>query len=480
MTLTLFSAGFCLLVFILYYLLPRKTRLPLLCAASLLYAFLLDLRAGLAVVITIDLFYLAGLAVVQFRTRNDHTKARLTAGLSIALSLLILAAMKYLPMVSLLQAREDTLLSRLFIPVGFSFYLFQAISFLVELTRGSIELPGPIGFALYLSWFPRFVSGPIERPGVFLEQAAKAAGLRLRDNQDLREALFAILYGVFMKLVIADRLGIYADTIMDTPEAFSSAWILIGILMYTFQIYCDFAGYSAAASGFSLLFGIRLTENFAAPYLSGNITDFWRRWHISLSSWLRDYLYIPLGGNRKGSLRRILNTMIVFIVCGMWHGAGLCFIIWGALHGLYSAIDQGLRRLPARLSGLLRGGMIGRILTFTAVTFAWIFFRSPNAGHAVKLLHLLFTVGPRWHSFPYEMEALGINTVEYTLLFALILFVLLTDAFIFAKKRSFGQLAAGLPLFVRCLIIYLMVTAIIIFGIYGIAYTGGRLIYMQF
>ena len=480
MTLTLFSAGFCLLVLLVYCLLPKTAKLPLLCIASLLYAFLLDLRAGAALAVTIVLFYLAGLAIARFRSGGEERKARITAGICIGLSLLVLAALKYLPMVSLLHAEEDSLLSRLFIPVGFSFYLFQAISFLAELTRGSIGMPGPVRFALYLSWFPRFVSGPIEKPGTFLQRAEEAAGRRFRDNPDLQEALFAILYGVFMKLVIADRLGMYADTIMDTPEAFSSAWILLGVLMYTFQIYCDFAGYSAAAAGFSLLFGIRLTENFSAPYLAGNITDFWRRWHISLSSWLRDYLYIPLGGSRKGSLRRILNTMIVFIACGMWHGAGLGFILWGALHGLYSAVDQGLRKLPARLSGILRGGIIGRILTFIAVGFAWIFFRCRTAGDAMKLLRYLFTAGPRWHSFLAEMEALGINAVEYTLLFALLLIVIITDVCIYRKKKSFGQLAAGLPFFVRCLLVYLLLTAIIIFGIYGIAYTGGRLIYMQF
>ena len=272
----------------------------------------------------------------------------------------------------------------------------------------------------------------------------------------------------------------YADTIFESPQAFSSAWIFLGILMYTLQIYCDFAGYSAAAVGFSLLFGIRLQENFRTPYLSANINDFWRRWHISLSSWLRDYLYIPLGGNRKGMARRILNTMIVFVVCGLWHGAGAGFLIWGLLHGAYSAIDSLIRSSCAKWLQFIRKGFPGRILTFIAVSFAWIFFRCGSLHASSELLHYLFTAGPRWHSFPYEMEALGINTVEYSVMGALVLTLLFCDIPACRKYRSFAQLMCRAPLAVKCLVVYILLTGLIILGIYGTAYTGGRLIYMQF
>ncbi len=482
MTLTLFSAAYAAAAFILFHILPRRIRIPFLCAASLLYVYTLDRTAFLFLIVTIPVFYLTGKAIAGLKEKGAHKKAKTAAGLCIAISLLLLAALKFLPFFAGMRADGtfDPLITKLFVPLGFSFYLFQAVSYLAEMVRGSIGQPRFMEFVLYLSWFPKFISGPIEKPDAFIGQLREISAAGHKQELYYTEALFGILYGIFLKIVIADRFGMYADTIFESPQAFSSAWILLGILMYTLQIYCDFAGYSAAAVGFSLLFGIRLKENFRTPYLSSNINDFWRRWHISLSTWLRDYLYIPLGGNRKGTARRILNTMIVFIVCGLWHGAGAGFLIWGILHGVYSALDYLIRTCPAKWLQFLRNGMTGRILTFIAVSFAWIFFRCGTLQGSSQLLYYLFTAGPRWHSFPYEMEALGINQVEYSVMAGLVLMVLACDIPAFIKDRSFPQLLSKAPLIVKCLAVYLLLTGLIILGIYGTAYTGGRLIYMQF
>ena len=282
-----------------------------------------------------------------------------------------------------------------------------------------------------------------------------------------------MLWGYFMKMVVADRLAATVNQIFGDPNEFDSLWLVLGALFYTMQIYCDFAGYSYIAIGCGKVFGINLTHNFESPYCAGTISGFWRRWHISLSTWLRDYLYIPLGGNRKGTFRKCVNTMLVFLVCGMWHGAGLNFVVWGLLHGLYSVTEVLWRKTGRKMRG-------GRILTFCAVAFAWIFFRAENLKAASDYVSGMFTTGIKPDMWYPAMQALGLNTVEAVV-------IVFGIAVVWAIDRLCNKRQMHLPVLIqykenaaRYFVFYLLIIAIFIFGVYGPGYHAEQFIYMQF
>jgi len=271
------------------------------------------------------------------------------------------------------------------LPVGVSFYTFQAMSYVVDVYRGDLAVERHFGyFALYVSFFPQLVAGPIERATSLLPQ------LRAHRNAtaaDARMGLRLLAAGFFRKVVAADFAARFVERVyaLDAPDGLS---VLAGTLLFALQIYCDFSGYSEIAAGSARLMGVRLMRNFDRPYLAASIREFWRRWHISLSTWFTDYVYIPLGGSRRGRARQILATLAVFALSGLWHGAAWTFVVWGLLHGAMMTADILLRdRLPK--------GRTGRLLmtaaTFAAVTLTWIFFRAESLSHAEMLLHSLFS-----------------------------------------------------------------------------------------
>lgn len=282
-----------------------------------------------------------------------------------------------------------------------------------------------------------------------------------------------MLWGYFMKMVVADRLAVTVNQIFDAPEVFDSFWLAAGALLYTLQIYCDFAGYSYIAVGCAGVFGIRLTQNFRAPYCASGITDFWRRWHVSLSTWLRDYLYIPLGGNRKGMPRKCMNTMIVFLVCGMWHGSGVNFIAWGLLHGIYSVVETLGRRAGVKMKG-------GRLITFLAVAFAWIFFRASSFGAAAGYIGRMVTAGLRPEMWRQYTELLHLNAVEIAVILAGILVICVVDELCCRKKLHLPTMIQHQQNAARYLVFYMLIVAIFIFGMYGPGYHAEQFIYMQF
>ncbi|MBO5565442.1 MAG: MBOAT family protein [Lachnospiraceae bacterium] len=478
MTITLSSLVYAITVGILFYTLRGELRVPLLTLASVGYAFFLNRKAGFILLITILLTWLIGLLIGTLRRKNRRKALFAVTGIGVALAALTLVLLKYLP--GILEGRGVTEgpFVRLIVPIGFSFYIFQTISYFTDLSRGdAAPMRNPFHLALYLAWFPRFISGPIERANPFAEELNGIMRVRLRDAQRWKQVLHFLTIGVFMKLVIADRLGIVVDYLFEHHIGFGATFLLLGILFYTIQIYCDFAGYSYVALGLSLAFGIRLTENFLMPYCSANITEFWRRWHRSLSTWLKDYLYIPLGGNRLGTGRKILNTMIVFVICGAWHGYGWTFIIWGALHGVYSAVDALFREKGIRW---IRSGISGRILTFLAVAFAWIFFRADSLATVKGYLQTMAEQGLRLHSFAAEAEVLHLGPVEWSVIALSVLTVLLLDAFAYRKRMSVPKMTAQMRPVFRYILLFVLLSATIIFGMYGPAYDSNPMIYMQF
>lgn len=281
------------------------------------------------------------------------------------------------------------------LPVGISFYTFQTLSYTIDVYKRKLEPTKDIVvFAAYVSFFPQLVAGPIERATHLLPQFFKK---RTFDYSKAVDGMRQILWGLFKKMVIADNCAKYANLIFDNSADYSGSTLLLGALFFTFQIYCDFSGYSDIAIGTSRLFGFDLMQNFNFPYFSRDIAEFWRRWHISLSTWFRDYLYIPLGGSRGGTWMKIRNIFIIFVVSGFWHGANWTFIVWGALNALYflpllltnnnrnhlGTVAQG-KYLP----GIKEFSMM--LLTFCLTVFAWIFFRAENIGHALQYISDMF------------------------------------------------------------------------------------------
>ncbi len=478
MTITISSILFAAVVCLVFYNIRETLRLQFLAAASIAYVFLLNAYAGWAILITSVFAWGTGLLISWFAKKGQNRPARITAVSGIVISTASLIVLKYMPAFTAGRFADDHFLTHILMPIGFSFYIFQTISYFDGLRTGKIPAVGNIlHLVLYLSWFPRFVSGPIERPDNFIKEMRSAAAVRFADPERWKTVIHYVVAGCFMKLVIADRLSIFVDIIFEKYEGFAAPVLLLGILFYAFQIYCDFAGYSYCAVGVSLAFGIRLTDNFKMPYFSANITEFWRRWHISLSSWLRDHIYIPLGGNRHGKARKILNTMIVFLICGAWHGTGLGFIIWGLLHGVYSAADTVLRDKGVKI---IREGAAGRILTFIGVCFAWVFFRAPDPDRAIQYFRTIFKVGLRFHSLQAELAVLGMDRFEMRIIAVSVCGILLLEYFAYKRDILVPKLTAGLNEFPRYLLIFTMVMFIIIFGMYGPAFDSSKMIYMQF
>jgi alginate O-acetyltransferase complex protein AlgI len=274
------------------------------------------------------------------------------------------------------------------LPVGISFYTFQTMSYTLDIYRGKIgPEPSLLRFAVFVAFFPQLVAGPIVRAEVFLPQ--------LYRNNTFEWSRFIgglglVLIGYFKKVGVADTLAILVDRVYDNPGTFSPTMIIIACIFYSFQIYCDFSGYSDIAIGLARIMGYDFPENFRSPYFSKNFSEFWTRWHISLSSWLRDYLYIPLGGNRRGPVRTGVNLMLTMLLGGLWHGANWTFVVWGGLHGLYLIVQRMIQPFTKRLEGkgavsFLTDGA-SMLLVFTLTTITWIFFRSQTISDAVFML----------------------------------------------------------------------------------------------
>jgi alginate O-acetyltransferase complex protein AlgI len=295
------------------------------------------------------------------------------------------------------------------LPVGISFFTFQALSYVIDTYRGTFEPGRLIDFAVFLSFFPHIVAGPIVRPAEFMPQLKERHDPR---HVDSSRAFFLIAIGMFKKVVLANLLATQiVDSVFGSPTQHSSLEILVGIVGYAVQIYCDFSGYTDIAIGLALLLGFRFPQNFDSPYTSTSIQDFWRRWHMTLSRWLRDYLYVPLGGNRGGTWRTYRNLMLTMVIGGLWHGAAWTFVAWGAIHGSFLCIEH--YRRGRRLA---RGRpdppdtrprrVAQRLITFTIVCFAWVFFRAESFANAGEILGRLFD--PQYWFEPSPLVTVGV------------------------------------------------------------------------
>lgn len=324
---------------------------------------------------------------------EDGAKRKALLVLSLVSNLGLLAYFKYVNFgISTINELSGSHyeLTDIFLPVGISFYTFQTLSYSIDIYRRNLEPAKNImDFAFFVSFFPQLVAGPIVRAADFIPQMYQKLSLT---KSDMSRAFLLITGGLFKKAIISDYISLnFVDRVFDNPLLYSGFENLMAVYGYAFQIYCDFSGYSDIAIGISLLLGFKLPDNFRSPYQSSSITEFWRRWHISLSSWLRDYLYISMGGNRKGKIRTYINLMLTMLIGGLWHGANWKFVIWGAIHGVLLAIEKILWTFVP-VKGKAWAKIPGAILTFHIVCFAWIFFRASSFEQAdiiIKQIRLI-------------------------------------------------------------------------------------------
>lgn len=470
---------FITVLWIVYCIIPSKQRATVLLIFSLLFCGLISVEA-LVVLIISTLIVFFGAKETE-KNRDNRKKSGWIAGLTGFLFVFALIFVKNVPyvikMFDISFVSEDSFLRSVALPVGFSFYAFSAIGYIYDVYRGNEKAEkNIIDFALFMSFFGKLVSGPIERKGIFTAQTEKLSEVRIWDRDRLIKASTYIAWGCFLKMVIADRLALVVDTVIGGYEMFDSVWLVMTAVFYSFQIYLDFAGYTCIAIGVALLFGIELIQNFDCPYVAVNITEFWRRWHISLSTWLRDYLYIPLGGNRKGTFRKCINTMVVFLVCGIWHGNGLSFIIWGLLHGIYSVVDSVIgKKETGKTVTFFR-----RCLTFAAVTFAWIFFRAESLTLACKFISKMVCAGVNPIGGMRVFEGCGGIMMQVFLSVMLIVCVQIIDVICYRKKSSFPVMVTTWSRPARYIFYYCVILGIFIFGVYGGDLSTEKFIYMQF
>lgn len=419
------------IVFLVFYLCGGRWRWQILLIASFIfYSALAVPWLPLVLVLVILITYGAGLAIYACQTER---KKKLYLWFGIGSNIIILASLKYLPVIASI---------RLPVAVGLSYYVFQSISYLADVHKKIFEPEKHIGyFALYLSFFPKLLQGPIERASDLLPQLKQPYTF---DYVMARSGLFLFTWGLFKKIVIADRLALFVNPVFGDVHSYQGIPLILATYFYTFQIYMDFSGYTDMALGSARLFNIRLTQNFNSPYLATSVSDFWRRWHITLSSFLRDYLYIPLGGSRSSSSRRSINLMITMLLCGIWHGAGWTFLVWGSLHGLFLIAGAYYRPLQKRIHQFLRLDnsiflkACQTFVTFNLIAFAWIFFRANNLSDAVYVVNNLFTgiIEPLKTIYQYEtlQKVLILKPGKDELLCLLISFIFYFTFNIFNKK----------------------------------------------
>ena len=371
------------------------------------------------------------------------------------------------------------------LPIGLSFHTFQSLSYTIEVYRGRQVAERRFGiFALYVMFYPQLVAGPIERPQNLLRQFHEAHPF---DHAQVRSGLLLMAWGMFKKVVIADRLAPFVNTVYDSPAGWPGISLLVATFFFAFQIYCDFSGYSDIALGSAQVMGFRLMRNFDSPYLSTSVGDFWRRWHISLSSWFRDYVYIPLGGSHSPRVRRYINLLVTFLLSGLWHGANWTYVIWGGLNGLYLVIEQVLGWAPSSRKerqqvawGPLRK-VVGWVITFSAICLSWIFFRARTLHDALYVVrHLGDGLGSVWShatDLPYIRFYVMMRQSKSEFLLATSLIVLLMATEAINRKVPLRATLESKPTPIRWFAYYGLVAAVIFLGAFN---SVQQFIYFQF
>lgn len=502
-------ALFLPVVFFVYYMFPKKFRYLWLLGASYYFYMCWEAKYALLIFGVTVATYAGALLIEMFHEKKRDKAAKVVLALAVAVNMCLLFYFKY---TNFLINNINRLADRLgrpgfscldiVLPVGISFFIFQAVGYTIDVYRQEIYAEKNFfRYALFISFFPQLVAGPIERSKNLLKQLAKPVEL---DGENLRSGLLYILYGVWQKVLIADNIAVIVNHVYTDYMNYTGMQIALATVLFGIEIYCDFGGYSNIAIGSARLLGIRLMQNFDSPYMALNVTEFWRRWHISLTTWFRDYLYIPLGGNRKGTLRKYINTLIVFSVSGAWHGASWNFIFWGFLNGLFIICENfkhtslpSVRRAwgdcpkPGGNRGCISAcgkvpkqtdaveKWMKRMVTYLLVDFTWLFFRADSFSTALRMIKRGCShPGLRQAVAGTDLALFGSSRMLLVILASVAILLVagiinergisVADAF-FQQKEWFRW---G---------VYIFFTAmIILYGAYGEGYEQTQFIYFQF
>lgn len=481
------------IVVLIYFIIPRKIRYIWLLVASYYFYMCWNTKYALLIGISTLITYISGLIIGK--CQKGWSK-KLVVALSFISNLGILVFYKYfdfiLENINVVLGKCDMqLVSNPFdiiLPVGISFYTFQALSYTVDVYRKEIEPEkNPLKYALFVSFFPQLVAGPIERSKNLLNQMKNIENIKIWNYDRVANGFILMVFGMFQKMVIADRVSIFVDSVYNNLHAVGTMETVFAAIGFSIQIYCDFAAYSTIAIGAAKVMGFELMENFDTPYFAASIKEFWRRWHISLSSWFKDYLYIPLGGNRKGKIRKYFNLMVTFLVSGLWHGASWNYVIWGGLHGIYQVFGEILAPVRKKLVKVFKVNdgvfsyKLGQILfTFSLTSLTWVFFRAETIREALYFFKRMFMVWNPWVFFNEGLYEYGLDRVEVNILFAALFVLLLVELLKYFKRQRISEFLMEQNLWFRWIVVIGMIVACVVYGEYGISFDSNQFIYFQF
>ena len=492
------------IVVMIYFVIPKKKRYLWLLFSSYFFYMGWNPRYALLIALSTVITYVSGILledmessqVVGLLKGNTVKAKKVVVACSFIANLGILFFFKYFNFMleninSLLLRFGCSVVEKPFdivLPVGISFYTFQALSYTMDVYRGDIKAEKNIlRYALFVSFFPQLVAGPIERSKNLLYQLNNTDKINVWNYEKITRGGVLMLWGFFQKMVVADRVSIIVDQVYDSYWMYGSIELIFATILFALQIYCDFASYSLIAIGAAKIMGFQLMENFNTPYFSQSIKEFWQRWHISLSTWFRDYLYIPLGGNRCSRFRRYFNVMTTFLVSGLWHGASWSFIVWGGLHGFYQIVGDILKPWKEKITNRFQvktksfSYKIGKILiTFILVDFTWIFFRMNSLRHSLKFIFRIFSQWDPWVLFDQSLYNLGLDQSEIHILFIAFMTLFLVDLIRYKKNITLDAFLDEQCLWFRWTTIFFVLFFIIIYGVYGPNFDAKQFIYFQF
>ncbi len=487
------SFGYALflpVIFCLYWAIPHKYRYLILTAASL--AFYMFGGPAYVLLILADAF-ITYIAAYLCAKEGNKGRKKIILVTALILCILMLAFFKYFnftldtfaSVCRILSIPVQTWTKKILLPAGISFFTFQALGYCIDVYRGNIEPERNfIKYLLFVSFFPQIMAGPIGRAKELMPQLYKE---RSFDGDKASEGLRQMLWGYIKKIVIADTLTKYVDVVFDQPQMFFGLTLIVATVLFTFQIYCDFSGYSDIAIGTAKLFNVDLMTNFKSPYYSRSIREFWSRWHISLSTWFRDYVYIPLGGNRCSEGRNAFNLMVTFLLSGLWHGANWTYVLWGALHGIYQVVENFCHRHLAKKEyrnmkerDIVRSvpWNIGHgILTFALVAFAWSFFRANSLSDIVYIVtHMPRGLGHPVNSYIMMLNNMDLYNRKVLQLFIYIVILMAVD--FVGLKHNIYSLFGKLKTPVRWVFYIILTVFVIVVALNG--GTSQQFIYFQF
>jgi alginate O-acetyltransferase complex protein AlgI len=478
------------LVTIIYFLLPQKFQwIHLLISSCVFYMFFIPVYIFILFV-TIIIDYFAGIWIEQ---QSGKRKKYFLVG-SIISTCMVLFVFKYFNFfignfneISVLVGWNYSIdLLKMVLPIGLSFHTFQSLSYVIEVYRGNQKAEHHFGiYSLYVMFYPQLVAGPIERPQNILHQFYEKHNF---DYFNATNGLKLIVWGLFKKVFIADRLSILVNEVYNDPLSFNGLPLIIATIFFAFQIYCDFSGYSDIAIGSAQVMGFKLMDNFNRPYFSKSISEFWKRWHISLSTWFKDYLYISMGGNRSGYYRHLFNLFITFMVSGFWHGANWTFIAWGSLHGIYlilGFLTQNIRKKVSNNLGITKFKFLDKTLnifvTFILVAFAWIFFRASSIGDAFYIAAHMFDfrigdLGKLISDPAFRVTNLYLNHDKEVFLLSIFGIGVLLYIHYVQRHSRMRQMLSEKALWFRWTIYLVVTSSILFFGVFSEA----QFIYFQF